>query len=90
MSEVNTEIYNRLHLIYDKHRRKYKKNPDSMQMCCMWSTLVPPDIIEGTTPFCDIESEFRISINEEQCLEFYDMDIEEAAAKIAKMMEQQS
>lgn len=60
-----------------------------MQMCCMWSTSVPPDIIEGTTPFSDIESEFRISINEEECLEIYDMNIEEAAVKIAKMMEQQ-
>ena len=49
MSEVNTEIYNRLHRIYDKHRRKYKKNPDSKQMCCMWSLSIPPDIIDGNS-----------------------------------------
>lgn len=75
-----------LHSIYERHRRKYRGNPDSGQMCCMWSTCSPPDVIEGTRPICDIEVAFGISIDEEDALRLYDMDLDEAACMIVEMM----
>ena len=58
-------------------------------MCCMWSTYDPPDIIEGTEPFCDIETAFDICIDEDDALELYDMDLDEATRKIMEIREQQ-
>ena len=77
--------YKILHQIYEKHRRKYKENSDSKQMCCMWSTNDPPDIIEGTEPFCDIEDVFNISINEDDALDLYDMNLNDAAKFIIEI-----
>ena len=56
MKKARDDIYGILHSIYAKHLRRHKENPDSKQMCCMWSTDDPPDIIEGTEPICDIEA----------------------------------
>ena len=77
--------YKILHQIYEKHRRKYKENSDSKQMCCMWSTNDPPDVIEGTEPFCDIEDVFNISINEDDALDLYDMNLNNAAKFIIEI-----
>ena len=77
--------YKILHQIYEKHRRKYKENSDSKQMCCMWSTNDPPDVIEGTEPFCDIEDVFNISINEDDALDLYDMNLNDAAKFIIEV-----
>ncbi len=77
--------YKILHQIYEKHRRKYKENSDSNQMCCMWSTNDPPDIIEDTEPFCDIEDGFNISINEDDALDLYDMNLNNAAKFIIEI-----
>ncbi len=82
MKDKNKTIYESLHRIYDKHRRKYKENSDSKQMFCMWSTYDPPDIIEGTEPFCDIEDAFGICIDDDDALELYNMDLDEAAKRI--------
>ena len=54
-------------------------------MCCMWSTNDPPDIIEGTEPFCDIEDGFNISINEDDALDLYDMNLNNAAKFIIEI-----
>jgi hypothetical protein len=80
-------VYQDLLAIYDKHRRKHKSNPDSKQMCCMWSTSSPPDTLKGTLPLCDIEIAFDICINENNALEMYDMDLDKAAGKIIEMQE---
>ena len=77
--------YKILHQIYEKHRRKYKENGDSNQMCCMWSTNDPPDVIEGTEPFCDIEDVFNISINEDDALDLYDMNLNNAVKFIIEI-----
>jgi len=77
--------YKILHQIYGIHRRKYKENSDSKQMCCMWSTNDPPDEIEGTEPFCDIEDAFDISINEDDALDLYDMNLNDAAKFIIEV-----
>ena len=55
----------------------------------MWSTYDPPDIIEGTEPFCDIETAFGISIEEDDALQLYDMDLDVAARKIMEMRERE-
>ncbi len=78
-----------LHTIYDRHRQRYEGNSDSNQMCCMWSTYDPPDIIEGTEPFCDIETAFGICIDEDDALQLYDMDLDVAARKIMEMRERE-
>jgi hypothetical protein len=89
MKTTKNEIYEKLHQIYEKHRKKYKGNFDSKQMCMMWSTHNPPDVIEGTKPFIDIEKAFDIEISDDDCLDIYDMTIEEATVKIAAIIEQQ-
>ena len=78
-------VYAALHGIYSKHRRKHRENPDSKQMCCMWSTNDPPDIIEGTEPICDIEAAFGIRITDDEALELYDMKLDEAARRIIEI-----
>jgi len=83
--EMYTKTYKKLCEIYQKHRRKFKENSDSKQMCCMWSTNDPPDEIEGTEPFNDIESAFNICIGEEDALELYDMKLDEASKRIIEI-----
>lgn len=85
MSADYQSIYDILHRIYQRHRRKHPENRDTQQMCCMWSTDDPPDIIEGTPPFDDIEDAFNISIDDDTALELYDMDLDDAARKILEM-----
>lgn len=77
--------FNTLHQIYDKHRRNYPENSDSAQMCCMWSTDDPPDIIADTEPFIDIEAAFKIVIDEDEALLLYDMDLKDAAKRIVAL-----
>ena len=55
----------------------------------MWSVNNPPDIIEGTAPFIDIEDAFNIEISEDDCLEFYDMELEEATDNILDLIKMQ-
>lgn len=88
MEKKHKEIFKKLHDIYEHHRRYYPENPDSKQMCCMWSTSNPPDIIEDTDPIGDIERSFDISISDDQCLELYDMNIEEAVLKIDEIIQE--
>ena len=85
MNHSLSNILDVLHAIYSKHRRTHRENPDSMQMCCMWSTEDPPDIVERTEPICDIEDAFGIEISDDEALEFYDMNLEQAAQKIFEM-----
>ncbi len=75
-------VLDTLQRIYQKHRRDHPENGDSQQMCCMWSTDDPPDIIEGTPPFDDIEDAFGITVDDDAALELYDMHLDEAARRI--------
>ena len=74
-----------LHDIYEKHRRLHRENGDSKQMCCMWSTDDPPDIIEGTDPFIAVETAFTIAIGDNEALDLYDMDLKDAAKRIMEL-----
>ena len=89
MSYSKKEIYEKLFQIFMKYKKRYKNSPKSEQLACMWSINSPPDIIEDTPPFHDIEKAFNISIDEDDCLDLYDMDINEAAVKIEDMMQNQ-
>lgn len=51
----------------------------------MWSTIRPPDIIEGTPPLIDIEDAFGVSIDEDTALELYDSQLDEAARIIIEL-----
>lgn len=85
MSDTYKIAYQALLAIYNKHRRKYRGNPDSKQMCCMWSTNNPPDSLSDTQPIFDIEDAFNIKIDEDEAMEIYDMVLDEAIKKIMEM-----
>ncbi|MDF1570848.1 MAG: hypothetical protein P1P82_04450 [Bacteroidales bacterium] len=78
-----------LHEIYQKHRRYHRENGDSKQMCCMWSTENPPDIIADTEPFADIEATFNIIIDDEEASNLYDLDLEDAALRIMEIQKKE-
>jgi hypothetical protein len=81
--------YNKLEEIYNKHRSQYKENGDSKQMCCMWSTDDPPDIVEGTQPFQDIEKAFGIRIEDDDAFEMYEMTLKETLIRIQQIQKRQ-
>jgi len=89
MSYSKKEIYEILFNIFMKYKKRYKNSPKSMQMACMWSVINPPDFIEDTPPFHDIEKAFDISIDEDDCFELYDMKLDEATEKIANIIQKQ-
>jgi hypothetical protein len=85
MKDDHQSVYDTLHHIYQKHRRNHPENGDSKQMCCMWSTDDPPEIIEGTPPSDDIEDAFGITVDDDAAMGLYDMRLDEAARKIMEM-----
>jgi len=89
MSYSKKEIYEMLFQIFMKYKKRHKNPLKSEQIACMWSITNPPDIIEDTPPFHDLEKAFNISINEDDCLELYDMDLNEATEKIENMIQNQ-
>lgn len=89
MKNEYQSVYDTLHRIYQRHRRNHPENDDSQQICCMWSTDNPPDIIEGTPPFDDIEDALAISIDDDAALELYDMHLDEATRKMLEMRTKQ-
>lgn len=78
-------IFDRLHKIYRKYRKKYK-NPDSNQVCCMWSTKNLPDEIYECSQIYDIDKEFNICLSEDDALAIYDMYLDEATKYIIKII----
>lgn len=78
-------IRSKLQMIYSRHRRRYRGNPDSGQLCCMWSTNRPPDVIADTAPILDIEAAFDIGIDEREAINLYDMELDEAARRIFEL-----
>ena len=84
------KTYAILHQIYNRHRRLYRENTDRKHMALMWSTYDPPDVIEGTEPFRDIENAFNICIDEDEALNLYDMDLENATRRIIELQKKHS
>lgn len=79
--------FDTLKQLYDSYRKKFKSNPDSGQMCCMWSTSDPPDEIFDTEQILTIEKKFDVELSEDDVMEIYDMDINEAALKIEEIIQ---
>ena len=80
------EVNKILDTIYQKHRKKHRENPDSKQMCCMWSTNDPPDVLEDTKPLLDLMAAFDIRIDEDAAIELYDMTLDQAATRIVELI----
>ena len=53
----------------------------------MWSTNNPPDVIEDTEPFNDIEAAFDVIIDEDDALDLYDMYLEQAVKRIVEIQQ---
>ncbi len=51
----------------------------------MWSTNDPPDIVEGTQPFQDIEKAFSIMIEDDDAFKMYEMTLKEALIRIQEI-----
>ena len=83
------EISRILKTIYDKHRKKYRGNPDSGQLCCMWSTANPPEDVYNLDHILSIDNAFNIVLSENEALELYDMELEEAAKRIEAIIRNQ-
>ena len=78
-----------LEVLVEVHR-KYSDERDSTatsQMCTMWSTTDPPDIIEGTEPFLEIEDQIGHIISDDEALDIYDKTISEAVDYIYSLLE---
>ena len=82
MHSLESSTVDTLREIYNHFRKKYRGNPDSGQMCCMWSTSNPPNDVFNCDQMYSIEEKFDIEISEEDAYKIYDMDINEAAEKI--------
>lgn len=83
-------VYLALTDIYNRHRRKYKSNRDTKQMCMMWSTINSPGTIVDTKPIYDIEDAFDINLDEFTATILYDMNLDEAANKIVELQNAKS
>ena len=59
-------------------------------MCCMWSTSNPPDSIEDTAPIRDLEAAFDIDIVEQDAIDLYDMNLDEAVRRILELKSRQT
>ena len=75
----------RIHHKYSKERYSDRNS----QMCTLWSIKNPPDVLEATKPLNAIEDEFNLSFTEDEAYELYDMEIEDAAGYILKLMERE-
>jgi len=84
---MNENIDDRFYAVYRKHVKRYKHS-DTNQICCMWSTLNPPDEIFNCNQIYDIESEFDIELTEDGAMKLYDMDYSEAVDFIKRTIEE--
>lgn len=55
-------------------------------MCLLWSIKNPPDVLEGNRQLEAIEAEFEIEITEDEAVEIYDMNLQEASEYIQKLI----
>ena len=70
-------------MLFKKYSPKSKPSADA-QMCLLWSIKYPPDVLEGTKQLEAIEAEFEIEIAEDEAVEMYDMNLQEASEYIQK------
>ena len=74
---MSEDAYERLAKLYKKYTG-IVATPAS-QMCLLWSTDDPPDVLLCTEPMEGILDEFDIDLSELETTEVYDMNLREAS-----------
>ena len=74
---MKNDAYKRLAKLYQK-RTGLGVSPNS-QMCLFWSTDDPPDVLECTESLESILDEFDIDLSEDEAVDLYDMELQEAS-----------
>lgn len=82
---MNSKTKNKLFIILKKYVSGKKPNEKS-QMCLIWSTLNPPDILTETDQMEDLETAFNIDFSEDEAVLIYDMTVAEAVVYIDKLI----
>ena len=76
-------------LIKIHKRYSFKKYSDeSSQMCTLWSTDNPPDILEDTEPLEAICHTINKDIDEDYAVELYDITLKEAAMSLYNFLKE--
>lgn len=75
---MKNDVLNKLLLLFERYSPESKPSADS-QLCLLWSVKNPPDVLEGTNQLEAIEAEFEIIITEDEAIEIYDMNLQEAS-----------
>ncbi len=82
---MKKDSLNKLLLLFKKYSPKSKPSADS-QMCLLWSIKDPPDVLEGTKQLKAIEAEFETEIGEDEAVEMYDMNLQEASEYLLQLI----
>lgn len=72
------ELLNELIKIHARFSSMRKRSDKSSQFCTMWSAD-PPDTLVDTAPIEAITELLQIEIDEDDAVDLFDMDLEEAA-----------
>lgn len=80
------EIQEILIKIHRRFSKSTRRSSASSQMCIMWSTSNPPDVLENTPALDAIEKAINYGFYEMEALEVYDMEIKDAAKYIHKLI----
>ena len=83
---MNDSILTKLYLLFKQHVPENIPNEES-QMCSLWSTKNPPNVLEITKQHEDIETIFDIDITEDDAVKMYDMNLLEASKYIQKLID---
>ena len=73
----------KLHKKYSGRRISNKES----QVCSLWSTDYPPDVLQCTPQLDEIEAYVDFGFEEMEAITFYDMSIEDAASYIFDIIE---
>ena len=86
---MKNDAYKRLAKLYEKCTGLAAR-PDS-QMCLFWSTDSSPDVLQHTESLESILDEFDIDLSEDEAVELYDMELQEASSYLqSKVAEYES
>jgi len=83
---TKNQILQKLLKIHKKYSGERRSTKDS-QMCTLWSTSNPPDILENTAPYDELVEIFDFQFSEEEAVDFYDMNISDAATYIFNILQ---
>ena len=83
---TKSQITKTLIKIHKKYSGERHSN-ENAQMCTLWSVYDPPDILEDTAPFNELVKAFNFDFSEDEAVEFYDMNISDAAAYIFNLLQ---